>query len=620
MAKQVSIDFLTRLKDKGFKDLEKASKKQSSVLAGLGKQLAAVFSVAAVVKFGKESVRAFQDAQKEANQLKTQLKSLNLGFAQLQISDFIRDLALATGVTGGALTDAFITLSQATNDVTKAQKLLKLSLDISASTGKDLRTVTVALQRAQAGQLSALTRLQIGFTSATLEGKDFDEVLADLQKKFSGSALVAADTFEGKINRLKEAVEEAKEAFGESLVEGIEASNVSVETLQKNIIDLGASLGNITGKIIAFNQSVIQDVTKEFEEDQGYFASFVKSLVKTNKELAAIDGGRLRAATRAQAQIRKVEAENAKNVKKTINIQKKADADKKRSAELERLRNRISYKFDIDAINLNAALRRDLSIEDKSRVLELAALKKSEYQTEEEAIKTLTAAIEATSKIKPDIKFNDNLDDILEKLRKIIEGKYSINIGATITVPNIPAPGGSSTASPGGGNFIPGAVISPGTGEPGTGTGTSIGTFPTVPGTGSSAIIETISNIISNQNTLTEDFLAGLPSGLDANALATARYELQARTITAQNQLTNYLSGARYQGMANEITSQNTLTNQLAADRYTAMQGFYTGRNEPVVVNVNVQGSVVAQNDLVAAVTDAVYATQRSGNNLLLAE
>jgi copper chaperone CopZ len=46
----------------------------------------------------------------------------------------------------------------------------------------------------------------------------------------------------------------------------------------------------------------------------------------------------------------------------------------------------------------------------------------------------------------------------------------------------------------------------------------------------------------------------------------------------------------------------------------------FRARDEGVVVNVNVQGSVVAQNDLVAAVTDAVYATQRSGNNLLLAE
>lgn len=603
MAKQVSIDFLTRLKDKGFKDLEKASKKQSSVLAGLSKQLAAVFSVAAVVKFGKESVRAFQDAQKEANQLRTQLKSLNLGFAQLQISDFIRDLALATGVTGGALTDAFITLSQATNDVTKAQKLLKLSLDISASTGKDLRTVTVALQRAQAGQLSALTRLQIGFTSTTLEGKDLDEVLADLEKKFSGSALVAADTFEGKINRLKEAVEEAKEAFGESLVEGIEASNVSVETLQKNIIDLGATLGTITGKLIAFNQSVIQDVTKEFEEDQGYFASFVKSLVKTNKELAAIDGGRLRAATRAQRQIRKVEAENAKNVKKTINLQKKADADKKRAAELERLRNRISYKFDIDAINLNAALRRELSIEDKSRVLELAALKKSEYETEEEAIKTLTAAIEATSKIKPDIKFNDNLDDILEKLRKLIEGKYNISIGATITVPNIPTPGGSASSGGLPPTFDPGGFRKkdeggtdlpvrppfakpPGIDLPGEVGGEPATAFPRpfVPDTGSFRFFE--ENQSSSLRNLYDS--TSVPSNFDPSSF---RF-FEETGFTARGMETpSFFDPARFRA-----------------------------RDEGVVVNVNVQGSVVAQNDLVAAVTDAVYATQRSGNNLLLAE
>ena len=601
MAKQVSIDFLTRLKDKGFKDLEKASKKQSGVLAGLSKQLAAVFSVAAVVKFGKESVRAFQDAQKEANQLRTQLKSLNLGFAQLQISDFIRDLALATGVTGGALTDAFITLSQATNDVTKAQKLLKLSLDISASTGKDLRTVTVALQRAQAGQLSALTRLQIGFTSTTLEGKDLDEVLADLEKKFSGSALVAADTFEGKINRLKEAVEEAKEAFGESLVEGIEASNVSVETLQKNIIDLGASLGTITGKLIAFNQSVIQDVTKEFEEDQGYFATFVKSLVKTNKELAAIDGGRLRAATRAQAQIRKVEAENAKNVKKTINIQKKADADKKRAAELERLRNRISYKFDIDAINLNAALRRDLSIEDKSRVLELAALKKSEYQTEEEAIKTLTAAIEATSKIKPDIKFNDNLDDILEKLRKLIEGKYNISIGATITVPNIPTPGGSASSGGLPPTFDPGGFRKkdeggtdlpvrppfakpPGIDLPGEVGGEPATAFPRpfVPDTGSFRFFD--ENQSSSLRNLYDS--TSVPSNFDPSSF---RF-FEETGFTARGMETpSFFDPARFRA-----------------------------RDEGVVVNVNVQGSVVAQNDLVAAVTDAVYASQRTGNNIIL--
>jgi hypothetical protein len=139
-----------------------------------------------------------------------------------------------------------------------------------------------------------------------------------------------------------------------------------------------------------------------------------------------------------------------------------------------------------------------------------------------------------------------------------------------------------------------------------------------MPGTSSSAIAEAITGIIGNQNALTTNYLADLPSGLDPNSLATARYDLQARQIQAQNQLTNYLSGARYQMMANDVTDQNTMTNQLAADRYTAMQNYYTRGSEPVVVNVNIEGSLLSQNDLVAAVTDAVYQTQRTGNDLIV--
>ena len=43
------------------------------------------------------------------------------------------------------------------------------------------------------------------------------------------------------------------------------------------------------------------------------------------------------------------------------------------------------------------------------------------------------------------------------------------------------------------------------------------------------------------------------------------------------------------------------------------------GAAEPVVVNVNIAGSLLAQQDLVAAVTDAVYQTQRTGNPITIA-
>ena len=166
---------------------DKATKKADQAFSALGRKFAAVFSVAAVVKFGKESVKAFQEAEKEANLLRAQLESINLGFASPFVNQYIDNLALLTGISGGELTDAFNRLSQATEDVTTAQQLLNTSLDIAAGTGKDLRTVTAALQRAYLGETTALAKLRIGYTTADLKARDFDQVLAELQNKFQGS-------------------------------------------------------------------------------------------------------------------------------------------------------------------------------------------------------------------------------------------------------------------------------------------------------------------------------------------------------------------------------------------------------------------------------------------------
>ncbi len=547
---EVGVDLVTKLKDKGFKDLEKSSKKQNALLAQLGKRLAAAFSVVAVVNFGKQSVKAFQDAQREANRLRTQLESLNLGFAQPFLTDFIQKTQLATGISGGVLTDAFNTLSQATNDVTTAQRLLAVSLDISAATGRDLSTVTVALQRGFAGQVSALSRLKIGFTSANLKGRDFDEVLAELESKFSGSSARAADTLAGKLARLNEAVDEAKEGFGEGLVKGLEQSNVAVDDLQRDIITLGNELGRLTGKATGFFATVNRDLLNFFETDTGVISTFVRSLVKSQGDLVRLEQERGRTALRVRNQILKAEAQITKETKKQTAAEKKAAAEKKRTAELERLRNSIAYKFDIDAINLQAALRRNISVADKSRVIELAALKKADYETDEEALKTLQTAIKDTAALKPDIKFTDNLDDINERLKALIQSKYNINIGATISVPNIPAPGRTAVVSLGVGDFRK-----------------------------------------SDESTARDLAVTSAPSPFTKPEGINLPAEIGGEPI---------------------INPRGVPSNFDPA-------GFRI-REEGVTVNVNVQGSVIAQNDLVAAVTDAVYATQRTGNPLLLSE
>ena len=80
---------------KAFDQAGKATSKLDKNIKNLAKSLLAAFSVRAIVNFGKESVKAFQDAEKEAAQLRTQLDSLNLSFAAPFIGQFIDNLALA---------------------------------------------------------------------------------------------------------------------------------------------------------------------------------------------------------------------------------------------------------------------------------------------------------------------------------------------------------------------------------------------------------------------------------------------------------------------------------------------------------------------------------------------
>jgi hypothetical protein len=235
---------------KAFKQAETATQKLGNSTKNLSKRLVAVFSVTAVLAFGRAVSRTFSDAQKEAKLLENALNGVNLGFAAPFIGQFIDKLALATGKAGGDLTNAFVALSGATGDATTAQKLLNTALDISAGTGKDLQSVSVALGRAFKGETTALAKLRIGYSTAELQAMDFNELLQVLQNRFKGAGANAADSYAGKLARIGEAADLAKEKIGEGFVDGLEASGMSVEDFQENIVKLGTAIGTALGKAV----------------------------------------------------------------------------------------------------------------------------------------------------------------------------------------------------------------------------------------------------------------------------------------------------------------------------------------------------------------------------------
>jgi hypothetical protein len=150
----------------------------------------------------------------------------------------ITKTALATGVADDQLRPALARLAISTGDTAKAQDLLNLALDVAQATGKPVETVANALGKAYDGNTAALGKLGIGLSAAELKTMSFTDVQGKLSDLFGGAAAANAETFQGRMNRLKVAFDEAKETIGFALLPIIEklvsfVVNQVVPNLQK---------------------------------------------------------------------------------------------------------------------------------------------------------------------------------------------------------------------------------------------------------------------------------------------------------------------------------------------------------------------------------------------------
>jgi hypothetical protein len=114
-------------------------------------------------------------------------------------------------------------LALSTNSTSKAQELLALALDISTQTGKPLEGVANALGKAYDGNTAALGKLGVGLSSAELKAMSFTQVQSRLSDLFGGAAAANAQTFQGRMDRLKVAFDEGVETIGTKLLPIIEA-------------------------------------------------------------------------------------------------------------------------------------------------------------------------------------------------------------------------------------------------------------------------------------------------------------------------------------------------------------------------------------------------------------
>jgi hypothetical protein len=192
-------------------------------VAGAAFLAAGVAAAAYAGKLAIDGVKAAIEDEAAQAKLATTLKNVT-GATDDQIKateDYILKQSLLFGVTDDELRPSLDRLTRATGDVTKAQQLQSIAINIAAGTGKSLQAVTEALSKAQEGNLAGLSRLGVGITRAELATLSFDEVTAKLASTFEGQASIQADTFQGKMARLSVAFNEAKETVGSFILDAV---------------------------------------------------------------------------------------------------------------------------------------------------------------------------------------------------------------------------------------------------------------------------------------------------------------------------------------------------------------------------------------------------------------
>jgi hypothetical protein len=379
----------------------KAFKKADTATAKLTKgvrTLAASVGVAFGVRGIGRAVKAFAEDDKAARALGQTLNNLGLAYGSnaATINGYISRLEQQTGVLDDELRPAMDRFLRATQSVGKSQELLNLALDISAGTGKSLTQVSQSLQKAYLGQTQALGRLGVGLSKAELTSSSFEEIQARLAVLFAGQASTAANTYAGELAKLQVAANNARETIGKGFVDALKTASGS-STIDPLIAGIGkianafAGLTRETGKFIAITREAF-DFSNGLNlfAPKGGYGNANKSMGNISMSVSSQDTQKADLAARNKAN-----AAAAASAAKLAGLQKAATKAQQDSLKIAKAR----AVFDLQKIQIEAALKGKISEEDAIRLKLMKAIEEENLTNIEKYQKALTVAQEKSKEL-----------------------------------------------------------------------------------------------------------------------------------------------------------------------------------------------------------------------------
>jgi len=253
--------------------------KKFGKIAAIGLAAGAVIAGKALFDMTKGAIEDEAAQKKLANSLKNTAGATDAQIASVE--SWISAQGRALGVTDDELRPAIEKLTQATGDISEAQKLAALAMDASAARGKSLEVTSKALADAEDGRLGGLKKLGIETENAAGKTLSLEQIHKNMAKTFKGAAATSANTLEGKMGRLKLVLAEAGEEIGSKLIPVI--TKMATWFLNKGlpaIQALGSYLGEKLPPIFAKIREVISKVLGTVKGDVSGNMGAIKDTIK----------------------------------------------------------------------------------------------------------------------------------------------------------------------------------------------------------------------------------------------------------------------------------------------------------------------------------------------------
>jgi hypothetical protein len=389
----------SRLDAKGFKQAETAAAKLEKNVKKLASAFGLAFSTRAVVNFSKASVKAFAEDDAAITVLRQNLKNLGLAYQSVNAENFIGKLEQQTGILDDELRPAYSKLSKITLSTTKTQELMALAVDLARANGLEFSAVINTLSRAYVGNYKGLKQLNTGLTDAELATKDFAEIQAILIKQSKGANKAYIETFAGSIDKLSVAAANAQEVLGEGLVDLFAdmAGNGDIDAATANVNKFATAVSDLLKDVSEYNLADFVSAFVTGNITEGTASKLVKrpSARRFYTGGSGVSSDLLAARAAAKAAADKLKADKAAAAAK-IKADKLAAANK---AKLDK----AAAVFELQKIQIAAALKGKISEEEKTRLLLMQAIEDGNADKAKDLAEKLEAIQKQNAKIAADL-------------------------------------------------------------------------------------------------------------------------------------------------------------------------------------------------------------------------